>query len=35
VHQSNAAGGVGVLDDGAAVFAEGGVGRPEGAQDGR
>lgn len=34
VHQGDAAFGVGVLDDGAAVLAEGGVGRPEGAQDG-
>jgi hypothetical protein len=34
VHQGDAALGVGVLDDGAAVLAEGGVGRPEGAQDG-
>lgn len=35
VHQGDAALGVGVLDDGGAVLAEGGVGRPEGAQDGR
>lgn len=34
VHQGDAALGVGILDDGAAVLAEGGVGRPEGAQDG-
>lgn len=34
VHEGDAALGVGVLDDGRAVVAEGGVGRPEGAEDG-
>lgn len=34
VHEGDAAVGVGVLDDGRAVVAEGGVGGPEGAEDG-
>lgn len=34
VHEGDAARGVGVLDDGGAVVAEGGVGGPEGAEDG-
>lgn len=35
VHQGRLAMGVGVDDDGAAVVTEGGVGGPEGAEDGR
>ena len=34
VHESDLAVGSGVLNDGAAVLTEGGIGRPEGAQDG-